>query len=58
VSGFVALYWGARLVIQFAVFDRDAAPSGWIYRVAECALVLLFVALTVIYAAVALGVGT
>src|SRR5436190_13164861 len=27
VTGFITLYWGARLVIQFAVFDRTDVPA-------------------------------
>src|SRR5580704_10310269 len=29
VAGYITLYWGARLVTQFAVLDRSAAPPGW-----------------------------
>ena len=28
VCGFIAAYWGARLVIQFTYFDRSDAPQG------------------------------
>src|SRR5437588_5062986 len=49
VTGFMALYWGARLVIQFAVLDRLDAPAGWVFRLAEVALVSLFVFLTLVY---------
>lgn len=55
VTGFIALWWAARLVIQFAYFDRTDAPAGMQYRVAEAALILLFVALTLIYGAAALA---
>jgi hypothetical protein len=51
VTGFIATYWGARLALQFTVLDRSDAPSGPWFRVAEAALVLLFVALTATYAA-------
>ena len=54
VSGFIALYWAARVIIQFAYFDRTDAPKGRIYSLGEAVLVLLFVALTVIYSAAAL----
>jgi hypothetical protein len=53
VTGFIALYWGSRLAIQFLVFDRGDAPSGPFFRIAEGALVVLFVALTAIYAGAA-----
>lgn len=53
VSGFIALYWGVRLVLQFTWFDRSAAPPGLLPRLAEAALVTLFVALTLVYGAAA-----
>ena len=49
VCGFIALYWGARLVIQFTYFDRSDAPAGWHVRCAEAALVGLFIYLTLTY---------
>lgn len=49
VCGFIAAYWLARVVIQFTWFDRSDAPAGAIYRVAEAALVVLFVALVIVY---------
>jgi hypothetical protein len=55
VSGFIAAWWGARLALQFACFDRGARPPGRIYGVAEAALVALFLANTLVYGAIALG---
>jgi len=55
VTGFVALWWAARVVIQFTYFDRSQAPQGWIYVAAEAALVILFIALTLTYGFAALG---
>jgi len=49
VTGFITVYWGARLVIQFAYFDRSDAPPGAHVRLAEAGLVTLFVYLTVVY---------
>lgn len=49
VTSFIALYWGARVVIQFAYFDRSGAPSGVLVRLAEIVLVSLFVFFTVAY---------
>ena len=43
VCGFIAAYWGARVVIQFAYFDRSDAPQGPLFAVGEAALVGLFV---------------
>lgn len=49
VTVFMAAYWGARLVIQFACLDRKDAPPGLPIRLAEAALVSLFVSLTAVY---------
>jgi hypothetical protein len=45
VTGFIAAWWSARVVIQFTCLDRSAAPPGAFFRVAEILLVLLFVSL-------------
>lgn len=50
VTAFITCWWAIRLVIQFAYFDRTDAPAGIQYRLAEVALVSLFVSLTLIYA--------
>lgn len=55
VTGFIALWWAARLVIQFTYFDRSQAPKGTFYVVAEIALVALFMVLTLTYSAAALA---
>jgi hypothetical protein len=49
VCAFIATYWGARVIIQFTYYDRSAAPSGAIYKVAEFALVGLFAFCTLVY---------
>jgi hypothetical protein len=49
VSGFIAVYWSARLVLQFTYLDRSDAPQGPWFRAAETALVSLFVFLSVTY---------
>jgi len=51
VCGFIAVYWGVRLVLQFTWIDRRAAPRGPLFVAAEIALVTLFVSLTAIYGA-------
>ena len=51
VCGFIAVYWGARLVLQFTWLDRSAAPRGPVFVVAEAALVTLFASLVGIYGA-------
>lgn len=49
VCGFIAVFWGARLAAQFVWFDREAIPEGVRYRLAEAALVALFLFLVVVY---------
>jgi hypothetical protein len=49
ICSFIAVYWGARLVIQFAYFDRNDAPKGRFFVLAEVALVGLFIVLTIVY---------
>jgi hypothetical protein len=51
VCGFIAVYWGVRLVLQFTWLDRSDAPRGPVYLAAEVALVTLFVSLVAIYGA-------
>ena len=49
LSIFIAIYWGARIGIQFFYFDRRDAPTGLPFQLAEWLLVGIFVALTLIY---------
>jgi hypothetical protein len=48
-SGFIAVYWGARLALQFFYFDRRDAPQGVFFIFAEAVLVLLFAFFTGVY---------
>jgi hypothetical protein len=61
VSAFIAVYWGARLAVEFCYFDRTGIPAGLRFRAAEAALVGLFLVLTVVYTAAAVfnlgGIG-
>lgn len=57
VCGYIALYWGARVGVQFLYFDRSDAPSGPLIRLGEAALVALFVALTLVYGAATVAPG-
>ena len=54
VASFIALYWLGRLVIQFVVFDRNDAGRGPFFRLAEIALVSLFIFLALVYSLAAL----
>jgi hypothetical protein len=49
ITFFIALYWLARVVIQFAYFDRSEAPKGTIYTLGEIVLVVLFFIFTGVY---------
>ena len=49
VSGFIAVYWGARLILQFAYFDRAEMTAAAWRRLAEIAAVGLFGFLTLVY---------
>jgi hypothetical protein len=49
VCAFIAVYWAARLILQFTWIDRSQAPRGAVFVAAEVALVTLFVALVGIY---------
>jgi hypothetical protein len=49
VTGFIAAWWMARIVIQFTWFDRSDAPAGLMVRLAEVALVGLFIYLAAVY---------
>jgi hypothetical protein len=55
IAAYITLYWGARVVIQFTYFDRTDAPPGRLTQLGEAALVGLFVYLTAVYGALALG---
>ncbi|MBI3863010.1 MAG: hypothetical protein HY290_14055 [Planctomycetia bacterium] len=49
LTGFITAYWVGRLLIQFFCFDRRDAPQGLHVRLAEIALVGLFVYLSAVY---------
>ena len=49
VTGFIALYWISRVLIQFLYFDRSSFPKGNWNVLAEIVLITLFIFLSVIY---------
>lgn len=52
VTGFIFVYWAARMILQFAYFDLSALPiEGW-QRWAKGVLDVLFVCLTLLYGAI------
>jgi hypothetical protein len=50
VVSFIAVYWGARLVIQFASFQRVLPLVVWPLRLAKWTLEISFAFLTAVYA--------
>jgi len=54
VAGFIAVYWGARLAVQFFYFDRRSGPQGSPFKLAEAVLVTLFIGLAAVYTAAAI----
>ncbi len=54
VTGFIAVWWGVRLVLHFTWFDRSARPPGRLYALGEIGLVASFAAFSAIYLAAAL----
>lgn len=57
LTGFIAIYWIGRVAVQFFYFDRSDAPDGRMVRLAEVALVGLFVFLAAVYGVAALVNG-
>lgn len=53
ITAFIAIYWGARIVVQFTYYDRSVAAGRPLFRFAEVAYVGAFAALTLFYGAVA-----
>ena len=57
VCGFIALFWGGRLVLQLVYFRPGAYLSSRVLRVGYHALTVLFVYFTAVYGASAFGAG-
>lgn len=54
----MALWWGARVLIQFFFFDRSDIPNTLFNKLAEVGLVALFIYLTAVYSwAIAVNLG-
>jgi len=49
LTGFIAVYWISRVLIQFLYFDRTNFPTGIWLKIGEGALVTLFIFLSVVY---------
>jgi hypothetical protein len=46
---FIAIFWGARLFVQFAIFDPRPFLKNWMYRVGYHALTFVFAFLFLVY---------
>jgi hypothetical protein len=53
LCGFIAAYWGVRLLLQLVWFDNSQAPPGLRYKLADAGLVGLFAGLSLTYGAIA-----
>lgn len=51
---FIAIFWGARLFVQFAIFDPRPFLKNWLYRVGYHALTFVFAFLVLVYGKAAL----
>jgi hypothetical protein len=49
ITGFIAMYWISRVLVQFLYFDRSSFPPGWWNRLGEIILVGLFIFLSGVY---------
>jgi hypothetical protein len=57
VCGYIAVYWGARIVLQFAYYDRSVPAVSLFRRVAEVLLVTGFACWTALYGTIAVTGG-
>jgi len=57
VCGFIAVFWLARLAVQFFVFDAREFLTTWWLRAGYHLLTIIFIALPVPYGMVAAGFG-
>ena len=48
ITGFIAVYWISRVLIQFFYFDRTNFPSGKWNKLGEVLLVFVFVFLSIV----------
>jgi hypothetical protein len=55
---FIAVFWAARLFVQFAVFDARPFLTNWFYKAGYHALTVVFVVLVAIYAMAAFFPGS
>jgi hypothetical protein len=49
LCAFIAIFWAARLVVQFAVFDARPFLTNWFFKIGYHALTVLFAVIVLIY---------
>lgn len=49
LTGFIAVYWISRILIQFFYFDRTGFPKGMWHKLGEALLITLFIFLSTVY---------
>jgi hypothetical protein len=52
---FIALFWAARLFVQFFVFDARPFLTNWFYKVGYHGLAVIFTALVLVYSLAAIS---
>lgn len=55
---FIALFWSARLFVQFFVFDARPFLTNWFYKIGYHMLTVVFSALVLIYSMAAIWPAT
>lgn len=58
LAAFIAVFWTARLAVQFFVFDPEPFLVNWFYRIGYHCLTVVFIYLAAIYTLVASGWGS
>jgi len=49
ITGFIAIYWMSRILVQFLYFDRTDFPTGKWNKLGEILLIALFIFLSIVY---------
>ena len=54
LCAFIAIFWGARLFVQFAIFNPRPFLTNWFYKLGYHALTVIFAFLVFVYGKAAL----
>lgn len=55
LCAFIGIFWFARLLVQFFVFDARQFLTNWFYKIGYHSLTFVFLYFTIVYALAALG---